>query len=58
MQVGEDVAQAAGARGEVPGLEDTYYQGNRPNGIYIPRFRNLGDAATRRADFLRGYHFA
>jgi choline dehydrogenase-like flavoprotein len=46
-----------GARGEVPGLEDVYYQGNRPNGVYVPRFRNLGDAATRRPDFLRGYGY-
>ncbi len=46
-----------GARGEVPGLEDVYHQGNRPNGVYVPRFRNLGDASTRRADFVRGYGY-
>ena len=34
-----------------------YYSGRRPNGIYIPRFRNLGDAATARSDYLRGYGF-
>jgi choline dehydrogenase-like flavoprotein len=45
-----------GARGEIEGLADHYYQGNRPNGIYIPRFRNL-DAATARADFRRGFGY-
>jgi choline dehydrogenase-like flavoprotein len=44
----------AGATGEISGFEDRYYSGNRPNGIYIPRFRNLDDK-TRHADFLRGY---
>lgn len=46
-----------GASGQFEGMEDRYYQGNRPNGIYIPRFRNLGDAATRHPDFVRGYGF-
>jgi choline dehydrogenase-like flavoprotein len=45
-----------GARGEIEGLVDHYYQGNRPNGIYIPRFRNL-DAATARPDFKRGFGY-
>ena len=30
-----------GANATFEGYEDRYYQGNRPNGIYIPRFRNL-----------------
>ncbi|HKG96077.1 MAG TPA: GMC family oxidoreductase [Gemmatimonadaceae bacterium] len=46
-----------GARGDIPGLTDRYYQGNRPNGIYIPRFRNLGDDRTKRTDFVRGYGY-
>ncbi len=46
-----------GASGEMPGLEDRYYIGNRPNGIYVIRFRNLGDAATRQSDYVRGYGF-
>ncbi len=46
-----------GAHGVYDGFEDRYYKGRRPNGIYIPRFRNLGDAATRRKDFLRGYGY-
>ncbi len=45
-----------GAIGDVEGFEDRYYYGNRPNGIYVPRFRNL-DAATRHPDFLRGYGY-
>lgn len=39
---------------EMPGFADRYYRGTRPNGIYIPRFRNLGD---QHPDFLRGYGF-
>jgi choline dehydrogenase-like flavoprotein len=45
-----------GARAEMPGFEDTYYYGKRPNGIYIPRFRNL-NGADRGVDFLRGYGY-
>ena len=45
-----------GAEGELPGGEDRYYRGTRPNGIYIPRFRNVSQA-TRQADFLRGYGY-
>ena len=47
----------AGARAKVDGYEDKYYKGRRPNGIYIPRFRNLGDKKTERKDFLRGYGY-
>jgi len=46
----------AGASGRIEGLTDHYYQGNRPNGIYIPRFRNLGDAASKK-DFVRGFGY-
>jgi len=45
-----------GARGELPGGEDRYFQGNRPNGIYIPRFRNIS-TKTRRNDYLRGFGY-
>ncbi len=45
-----------GASGTVPGLEDRYYYGNRPNGIYVMRFRNL-DERTRQPDFVRGYGY-
>ncbi len=43
-----------GAIGFVPGFLEHYYQGNRPNGIYIPRFRNL---ARREPGFVRGYGY-
>lgn len=46
-----------GAQAEVDGFEDRYYAGRRPTGIYIPRFRNLGDDATRQKDFVRGYGY-
>ena len=46
----------AGASGHIDGLLDRYYQGNRPNGIYIPRFRNLGDDASHR-DYVRGFGY-
>lgn len=45
-----------GASGTFDGFEDKYYKGRRPNGIYIPRFRNLG-GATDQKDFLRGYGY-
>jgi choline dehydrogenase-like flavoprotein len=45
-----------GAGGTVPGLEDRYYYGNRPNGIYLMRFRNV-NARTRHPDFVRGYGY-
>jgi glucoside 3-dehydrogenase (cytochrome c) catalytic subunit len=35
---------------------DRYHYGNRPNGIYIPRFRNLEDK-NEDTDFIRGYGF-
>ncbi len=44
-----------GAGGQLDGYEDKYVKGNRPNGIYIPRFRNLGGKTNM--DFLRGYGY-
>jgi choline dehydrogenase-like flavoprotein len=46
-----------GAMAEAPGYEDRYYSGRRPNGLYFPRFRNLGDPATQRSDYLRGFGY-
>ena len=46
----------AGAMAKFKGFEDKYYTGRRPNGIYIPRFRNLG-GETNTKDFLRGYGY-
>ena len=43
-----------GAWGTWEGFEDRYYYGRRPNGIYIPRFRNLNE---NNMDFIRGYGY-
>ena len=40
--------------GTFEGFEDRYYFGKRPNGIYIPRFANLGND---KRDFLRGFGY-
>lgn len=45
----------AGAEADVDGFEDKYYIGRRPNGIYIPRFRNVGD--DKRTDYIRGFGY-
>lgn len=44
----------AGARGVMPGMGDQTSFGSRPNGVYVPRFRNV---MTRHPDFVRGYGF-
>jgi choline dehydrogenase-like flavoprotein len=49
-----DHHMGAGASGEMPGHEDKMPFGNRPNGIYVPRFRNV---KTKQKDFLRGYGY-
>ena len=46
-----------GASGEIPGFEDRYTYGNRPNGIYIPRFQNLPWEPSSNRDFVRGYGY-
>jgi choline dehydrogenase-like flavoprotein len=43
-----------GASGTFEGFEDIYYHGKRPNGIYIPRFRNITE---KHPDFIRGYGY-
>jgi choline dehydrogenase-like flavoprotein len=43
-----------GASGEFEGMEDQYYFGRRPNGLYIPRYRNWG---TDKRDYLRGFGY-
>ena len=47
----------AGARAKVEGFEDKYYKGRRPGGIYLPRFRNLGDKSTEKKEYIRGYGY-
>jgi choline dehydrogenase-like flavoprotein len=49
-----DHIMGGGATGTIPGMEDHETFGQRPNGIYVPRFRNV---RTRHPDFLRGYGF-
>jgi choline dehydrogenase-like flavoprotein len=49
-----DHHMGSGASGTMPGHEDKIPFGNRPNGIYIPRFRNV---KTKQKDFLRGYGY-
>jgi choline dehydrogenase-like flavoprotein len=59
-QVGRNIMDhhlGVGAGALVPGFDDTYYSGRRPNGIYVPRFRNLGDAASARSDYIRGFGY-
>jgi choline dehydrogenase-like flavoprotein len=43
-----------GASGEFDGWTDRREIGERPNGIYVPRFRNV---TSRHPDFIRGYGF-
>jgi len=45
-----------GAQGKYDGFEDKYYKGRKANGIYIPRFRNLGGSSDT-SDFIRGYGY-
>ncbi len=42
--------------GEYEGMEDKYYFGRRPAGVYIPRFRNFGN--DQQDNFVRGYSFS
>jgi choline dehydrogenase-like flavoprotein len=49
-----DHAMGGGARGRIPGNEDRVSLGNRPNGIYVPRFRNV---KQKHPLFRRGYGF-
>src|SRR5277367_971097 len=56
-QVGRNImdhAMGGGAEGLIPGMEDEVDFGNRPNGIYVPRFRNV---KTKQSGFLRGYGY-
>lgn len=43
-----------GASGTWEGDEDKYYFGRRANGIYIPRYRNIGND---KRDYLRGFGY-
>jgi choline dehydrogenase-like flavoprotein len=49
-----DHVTAGGATALIPGNEDRRELGRRPNGTYMPRFRNV---KSKHPDFLRGYGF-
>lgn len=49
-----DHHMGSGAEGILPGHADKIPFGDRPNGIYVPRFRNV---TTKQKDFLRGYGY-
>ena len=51
-----DHTYRVGATARVPGFEDKYYSGRRPNGIYIPRYVNV-DKDSESQDFVRGFGF-
>lgn len=43
-----------GAAGLAEGYDDKYFYGRRANGIYVPRFRNIGND---KRDYLRGFGY-
>ena len=43
-----------GASGKAEGYDDKYYFGKRPNGVYIPRYRNL---KGEKRDYIRGFGY-
>jgi len=49
-----DHHQQAGAQAVFEGFEDKYFFGRRPNGIYIPQYRNFSEKAE---GYLRGYGY-
>jgi choline dehydrogenase-like flavoprotein len=56
-QVGHNLMDhiiCARTSGRMAGMEDKYYYGRRPNGIYIPRFRNHTEEGE---GFVRGFGF-
>ena len=49
-----DHQSQVGASGVMEGFEDKYLFGSRPNGIYIPRYRNIGND---KRDYLCGFGY-
>jgi choline dehydrogenase-like flavoprotein len=45
---------SVGAGADVDGYEDRYYSGRRANGIYVPRYRNIG---SDKRDYIRGFGY-
>lgn len=56
-QVGRNIMDhhlGVGANARIEGFEDDYMFGQRPNALYIPRFRNWGDD---KQSYLRGFGY-
>lgn len=56
-QLGKNIMdhhKSLAVQGTFEGFEDRYYFGKRANGIYIPRFVNIGND---KRDFLRGFGY-
>jgi len=49
-----DHVSGMNAVARMPGFEDRHYSGRRPNGPYIPRYKNVTEPTD---EFLRGYAF-
>ena len=49
-----DHCSGARVRGRMPGNQDKYHYGRRPNGFYIPRFRNHTEDGE---GFMRGFGY-
>lgn len=47
---------SVGAKANVDGFTDKYYKGRKPNGVYIPRFRNLGGKSNIK-EYKRGFGY-
>ncbi len=57
-QVGRNIMDhhlGVGANATIDGFEDDYMIGQRPNALYIPRFRNWG--SDKQANYLRGFGY-
>lgn len=46
----------ANLRASYEGLQDRYYYGRKPTGVYLPRYRNVNSDVQ--SEFVRGYAFA
>jgi choline dehydrogenase-like flavoprotein len=56
-QVGHNLMDhftGTGADAEFDGMEDRYYYGRKPIGLYVPRYRNVSPATTQK-DYIRGF---
>ncbi len=57
-QVGRNIMDhhlGVGANATIEGFEDDFVFGQRPNALYIPRFRNWG--ADKQTNYIRGYGY-